>query len=78
MSVKARAVFFVMPPSVEELRRRLEGRGTETPEVVDQRMRVAIDEMEFARSCEWVTIVINDEVERAAAEIADLLHKNQK
>ncbi len=71
-------VFFVMPPSVEELRRRLEGRGTETPEVVDQRMRVAIDEMEFARSCEWVTIVINDEVERAAAEIADLLRKNQK
>ena len=69
---------YLLPPSVKELRKRLEGRGTETPEVVDQRMRVAIDEMEFARSCEWVTIVINDEVERAAAEIADLLHKNQK
>ena len=68
-------VLFIMPPSVEELRRRLVGRGTETPEVVEERMQIAVGEMEFARSCDWVTIVINDEVDRAANEIAEILHQ---
>lgn len=68
-------VFFIMPPSVEELRRRLEGRGTETQDVIEKRMQIAIGEMEFAKNCDWVTIVINDEVDRAAAEIAEILHQ---
>ncbi len=62
---------FIMPPSVEELRRRLTGRGTETPEVIEQRMQTAIGEMEYAKQCDH--IVINDEVERAAKEIAGIL-----
>lgn len=62
---------FIMPPSVEELRKRLTGRGTETPEVIEKRMNAAISEMEYARQCDRV--VTNDEVERAAKEIADIL-----
>ena len=35
---------FIMPPSVEELRRRLEGRGTDAPEVIDRQGRIRTDE----------------------------------
>ena len=37
-------LLFVMPPSAKELRRRLTGRGTETQEVIDQRMHRAMEE----------------------------------
>ena len=36
---------FIMPPSVEELRKRLTGRGTDAPDEIERRMRVALDEM---------------------------------
>lgn len=36
---------FIMPPSVEELRARLTGRGTDAPDEIERRMRVALDEM---------------------------------
>jgi guanylate kinase len=61
---------FLAPPSVEELVRRLAGRGTETPE--QQRERMARAEAEMAAASEFDHIVINDDVERAAAEIAAL------
>lgn len=67
---------FIMPPSLEELRRRLTGRGTETQEVIEKRMNAALVEMEYAKQCDRV--VVNDEVERAAAEIADILEHYTK
>ena len=39
---------FIQPPSIEELRRRLEGRGTDAPEVIDQRIARAAFELTFA------------------------------
>ncbi len=66
---------FIMPPSMEELRRRLIGRGTESPEVVAQRMETAEKEMQYAPECDY--IVINDTPERAANEILQILRQQK-
>lgn len=60
--------FFVMAPSTEELRRRLEGRGTDSPENIERRLAKAASETE--RAGEFDHIVVNDDVERATGEIA--------
>ena len=57
---------FIQPPSVEELRRRLENRGTDTPEVIDDRIARAEYELTFAPKFD--TIVVNDDLEKAKAE----------
>jgi guanylate kinase len=62
---------FIKPPSMGELRRRLEGRGSETPEQVELRMRTAETEMQFAGIYDYV--VINDDVSRAADELAGIV-----
>ncbi|MFC6591736.1 guanylate kinase [Deinococcus lacus] len=72
MQVKARMgeqaiLVFIMPPSLGELRRRLEGRATETPERIEGRLRRAREEMHEAHQFRYV--VINDDLERAAAEL---------
>ena len=62
---------FLAPPSVAELVTRLEGRGTETEAELAARMERA--EIEMAAAPEFVVVVVNDDVERAAREIAALL-----
>ena len=57
---------FIQPPSVEELRRRLENRGTDTPEVIDDRIARAEYELTFAPKFD--SIVVNDDLEKAKAE----------
>ncbi len=69
--VPGSVLIFVTAPTWEELRRRLEGRGSETPEEVAARMRVAETEMGFAGGYDHV--VINDDVSRAADEIASII-----
>jgi guanylate kinase len=59
---------FLAPPSFEELRRRLTERGTEPPVVVEARLSVA--EQEMAAKSEFDMVVVNDDVERACAEVA--------
>lgn len=60
----ARALsIFVQPPSVAELRRRLEGRGTDAPEVIDQ--RIARAEYEMSQAVHFDRIVVNDRLETA-------------
>ena len=53
---------FVQPPSLEELRRRLEGRGTETPEKIEMRLARAEEEMTYAPRFDRV--VVNDNLEK--------------
>ncbi len=65
---------FVMPPSVEELRRRLEGRGTDAPEVMIDR-RVAKAEFELTKAPEFDHVVVNDRLEEAVAEVCALVEK---
>ena len=57
---------FIQPPSVEELRRRLVGRGTDTPEVIDARVAKAEYELTFAPKFDKV--IVNDDLEKAKAE----------
>ena len=60
-------LIFLVPPSTEELRRRLEGRG-DPPERVTERVEVAGHERAVAASLDAV-IVVNDDLERAVAEV---------
>ena len=57
---------FIQPPSVEELRRRLEGRATDAPEVIEQRLDKAAFEMSFASQYDY--IIVNDDLEKAIHE----------
>jgi guanylate kinase len=58
---------FIAPPDPEALRRRLEGRGTDSPEAIDERLRTA--EGELAAQQEFQHVVVNDEIDRAAEEL---------
>lgn len=62
---------FVVPPSMDELRARLTGRGTEPPEVIEARLRTA--EEEIAHQELFDHIVVNDDVDRAAGEIISII-----
>ncbi len=57
---------YIMPPSVEELRRRLEGRGTETPEAIDERVNKAEFELSFAPK--YDLRIVNDDLDKAVTE----------
>lgn len=54
---------FIEPPSVDELRRRLENRGTESREVIDE--RIARAEFELSLAPKFDTVVVNDNLEEA-------------
>lgn len=62
---------FIQPPSIEELRRRLEERGTDTKEVIEERMAKAEYELSFAPQFDH--IVVNDNLETAKAETLQLV-----
>ena len=57
---------FIQPPSIAELRKRLEGRGTDAPEVIDQRIARAEFELTFADKFD--KIVVNDDLAQAEAD----------
>jgi guanylate kinase len=63
---------FVKAPSRAEQRRRLVARGTEDPESVERRLARAGEEERIAAR-EFDAVIVNDEVDRAAAEIAGIL-----
>ena len=67
---------YIIPPSAAELRRRIEGRGTETPEQIRARMEKALAEADIVP--EYRHLVVNDSAEEAADEIHGLLHNRKK
>lgn len=62
---------FIQPPSIAELRRRLEGRATDAPEVIDQ--RIARAEYEMSQAQHFDRIVINDDLQTAEQEALDAI-----
>ena len=62
---------FIQPPSINELRKRLEGRATDAPEVIDQRIARAEFELSFADKFD--KIVINDKLEYAEADALEVI-----
>ena len=69
---------FIMPPSVESLRRRLVARGTETPEQREIRLRNA--EIEMAAAPEYDYVVVNEDgkIDETAEQIAEIIKKETK
>ena len=69
--VPGAVLIFVEPPSMEELERRLRGRGTETEERIRLRLETAAWELEQR---EWFDhVVVNDELERASAQVTAII-----
>ena len=62
---------FIQPPSVEELRKRLEGRGTDAPEVIESRIAKAEFELGFADKFD--VVIVNDDLEKAKADTLNTL-----
>lgn len=62
---------FILPPSLEELRNRIVGRGTETEDVIDNRMAQVTRELSFAG--EYQYLVENNQIEQAVADIRAII-----
>lgn len=62
---------FIQPPSVEELRKRLIGRGTDAPEIIESRVAKAEYELTFAPKFDRV--IVNDNLEAAKAEVLEVI-----
>jgi guanylate kinase len=62
---------FVSPPSFDELRLRLVGRGTDDPEIVAERLGLARDEL--AAESEFHHVIVNDRLEAAVAELLGII-----
>ena len=71
-------VVFIMPPDAETLLRRLRERGRDTPEAIEKRFRNAKREIWMAKgSRAFDDMVINDDVDRAVAEVARLIKQKK-
>ncbi len=64
---------FIQPPSIEELRKRLEGRGTDSPETINS--RIAKAEFELSYAPKFDLIVVNDELEKAEAQALEAIRE---
>jgi len=62
---------FILPPSLEELERRLRDRRTDSPEVIERRLRDALSDM--AHWDEFEHVIINDKLEQAVGDLEDVL-----
>lgn len=62
---------FILPPSLTELRNRLTGRGTETPEVVERRLGEAANEISFANQYDYA--VVNDQLDAAVENVRTII-----
>lgn len=67
---------FVEPPSIEELKKRLSGRGTETEEQVNRRLEIAKGEMQ--QKTIYDKVVVNDSVEACALQLQSLINEWNK
>ncbi|MCR5777836.1 MAG: guanylate kinase [Lachnospiraceae bacterium] len=68
-------LMFVMPPSAEILKARLVGRGTETAEVIDKRMKRAVEESEGIENYDF--IVINDDIDECTEKMHNMIQSSK-
>lgn len=69
-------LIYLLPPSLAELRLRIEGRGTESPEDVEMRFGEAIAELDYAKQYDY--LLINDNVEDCVARINEIVRAEQQ
>ena len=68
-------LIFILPPSYEELRRRLVGRQSETPEQVEKRLSDAAGQLAFAYIYDY--LVINDDLDQAVEAVAEIIRASR-
>lgn len=66
-------LIYIAPPSIEALRERLIGRGTESIEKIEQRLEIAKKELEEINFYDYV--VVNDDIEKATNEVREIIKK---
>lgn len=77
-------MIFVMPPSLEELERRLRGRGTEGEQAIQDRLTRAKEEMAAVQGKVWQGrrqfdyVIVNDSVKRASEELAQIIERTRE
>ncbi|SHJ42320.1 guanylate kinase [Pseudobutyrivibrio xylanivorans DSM 14809] len=64
-------LLFTMPPSAKELENRLVGRGTETPEVIAQRLAISCKESQYMEQYDY--LIVNDSLERAVDQVHNII-----
>ncbi|GME66929.1 unnamed protein product [[Candida] boidinii] len=64
---------FLSPPSIDELKKRLTGRGTETDDSIAKRIAAATAEMEYAETGAHDRIIVNDDLEKAYKELKEFI-----
>ena len=64
---------FIQPPSIDELRRRLESRATDAPQVIEDRLNKAAYELTFAS--QFDKVVVNDDLDKAKAETLQIIQE---
>lgn len=64
---------FIAPPSIEILHKRLVGRGTDAPEMIEKRIGKAAFEMSFAP--QFDVIIVNDDLDKSKAEAEEIIRK---
>ena len=62
---------FLLPPSLDELKNRIENRGTETPETLERRLNAAKSEIEIGKKYQYV--VVNDSIDEAVKKIKAII-----
>ena len=67
---------FLLPPSLRALRARLEGRGTDTEERIEERLQLARTELEAILAFDYA--VVNDDLERCVAQLLDILEAERR
>lgn len=66
-------LLFIQPPSIEELQKRLEKRGTDSPEIITDRISKATYELSLAP--QYDVVVVNDDLEKAKNETINIINK---
>jgi guanylate kinase len=66
---------FIMPPSLEELQRRLRGRGTDSEEIIARRHLAALTEMRHVKEFDYV--IINNELAQAISDLLAAVHASR-
>jgi len=68
-------LIFILPPSFEELKARLEGRNTETQDAIEKRLSIV--ESEFSQKDKFDYRIVNDELEKALENIEEIIEKER-
>jgi len=73
--VKDAVLIYILPPNIETLRRRLQHRNTDKPEVIEKRLNLALDDISYAKYFDFA--VINDDFDQALADLYSIILVNR-